>query len=325
MTTKDCVLHFLEKNRGSSVSGTLISKELGISRNAVWKAVNQLKKEGFQIESKPNQGYSLKQSDDLLSVQGIQTYLTVDDDVDLRVYDEVKSTNTLAKKDAIDHSGQTTVIVANSQTEGKGRRGRTFYSPPGSGIYLSVVLNPKQFKFQNLTLITAVAAVSVAQVIEETTGEKPEIKWVNDVLLHGRKICGILTEAVTDLETGGMQWVVVGIGLNVTTPEKGFPADIQQRAGTLFQQNLSEVPRNQLAAGIINRFLANSYSWDDQQIVAAYKKRMPLLGKSVVVNDFSSEPYLVTARDVNEQGQLVVETQGGEIKVLNSEEISIKI
>ncbi|MDO4396216.1 MAG: biotin--[acetyl-CoA-carboxylase] ligase [Clostridia bacterium] len=230
--TRDQLLELFEKNKGSYFSGEEIAEKLGISRTAVWKAVQSLKNEGYKIEAVRNKGYSLATDTDILSAQGIEKYLRdavgVGDEagagrngnakVTLNVLSEVDSTNVVAREKATAGAPDGYTVVAGSQTKGRGRMGRAFYSPAGTGVYMSLVLRPKNFSPQNAVKLTTMAAVAVCRAIEKVSGEKAEIKWVNDVYVRGKKVCGILREASFNLEDGSLEYAVLGIGINV------FPA-----------------------------------------------------------------------------------------------------
>ena len=234
MTTKDKVLLFLEAKKGMRVSGESIAKELSVSRNAVWKAIRDLKAEGYPIEASTRSGYLLSQESDALSKAGIMAALSEIRinriGAALYVFDSVASTNAEAKRMAVVDGCRFAVVVADSQTTGRGRYSHAFYSPKGSGIYLSILVDPKWFSFRHPSFLTIYAAVAVSEAIQETTGISTQIKWVNDLYVNEKKVCGILTEAGTDVEIGQLQWLVCGIGLNVYPPEGGFPDNLPNAA-----------------------------------------------------------------------------------------------
>jgi len=322
MSTKKCILALLESKRGQSVSGEYIAAQLNVSRNAVWKAIRELKKDGYKIEAVTNKGYCLSGDNDILSVQGMLPYLSQEKNSDkIFVYDSLDSTNKTTKEMAISKAEHGTTIIADSQTKGKGRYNRTFYSPPGHGIYMSFVLHPKQLRFTTPTLITSFAAVSVCEAIEAITDKTPQIKWVNDIFLDGKKICGILSEAVTDFESGNTQWIVVGIGINFNTPLMDFPEDLRQIAGSVFIDGNASTTRNHLAAEIMNRIVALKY--DEKKILAKYKQRLFMLGEEILVSQ-ASETYIATAIDVDDIGRLIVKKDSGEVLSLSSGEITIR-
>ena len=201
MTVKSSLLEMLEKNKGEVLSGERIAGTLGCTRAAVWKAVKSLREEGYHIEAGPNKGYMLAKDTNRLSQEGIRLFLD-DPDVRIDIYDELESTNQTAKKEAMmGEAGHGAFVIARSQTAGRGRRGREFYSPADAGLYMSVILKP-QGTIHDSLLITTAAAVAVYRAVEQICGIRLDIKWVNDLFYQGRKVCGILTEAVTDFESG---------------------------------------------------------------------------------------------------------------------------
>ena len=226
MRIQDAVLDALEKNRGEYLSGEQLASSLGVSRNAVWKAIQKLEEAGHKIRAVPKRGYTLAPESDVLTVQSVSRFLDTDMSVYLQVQTEVTSTNTLLKAQAEQGAPEGTVLIAESQTAGKGRLGRHFTSPPGTGIYFSLLLRPHCTAEKSL-FITTTAAVAVCEAIEQVTGLNPQIKWVNDVYLNEKKVCGILTEASVDFENGGLNWAVLGIGINIAVPEDGFPEEIR--------------------------------------------------------------------------------------------------
>ena len=227
--TKSQVLELLTENSGKFFSGEEIATELGVSRNAVWKAVNSLKFEGYKIEAVKNKGYALSSTTDVISVKGIKKYLK--SDLDIEVYKEVTSTNTMLKERGSQGAKEGQVIIANMQTAGRGRIGRTFHSPSDTGIYMSILLRPTDLIPQDAVKITTLAAVCACEAIENVSGKSAAIKWVNDIFMDGLKVCGILTEAAMSLESGNLDYVVLGIGLNAYEPEGGFPEESYNQSG----------------------------------------------------------------------------------------------
>ena len=203
MTVKSRLLELLEQHKGETLSGEDIGRELSCTRAAVWKAVNSLRQEGYPIEAGPNKGYMLARESNLISAEGIRLFLE-DPQVEIKIFDAISSTNLEARQLAVSGmAGHGSFVVAMEQTAGRGRRGREFYSPKGSGIYLSVILEPKG-TLEGSLLITTAAATAVYKAVKEVCGVKLGIKWVNDLYKDNRKVCGILTEAVTDFESGNM-------------------------------------------------------------------------------------------------------------------------
>lgn len=262
MTSKEKVLAYLESNKETFLSGEAIAKELGLSRNSIWKAVNELRKAGYNIEAINNKGYRLGTSNDIISAAGITSYLSEsllnlysDNDL-IRIYDIVNSTNRLAKEAAIAGADHGTIIIANQQTEGRGRKDHNFYSPKG-GLYMSLVLKPSNLSTLNPDTITINTGNSVCDAIYSLLGIRPTLKPINDLFIDDKKICGILTEAGTEFETGDVQWIVIGIGINFDSDIASFPSDIKKSATSLFAPGKATFTKNQLVAEILTNVIKN--------------------------------------------------------------------
>lgn len=318
MGLKHEVLRLLEENRESYLSGQEIANRLAFSRTAVWKAIHSLKEEGYQIHAVSNKGYQLDTSCDLLSSEGIHAYLAEDlKQFPIYVYQQIGSTNTEAKQQALNGAPNGTIILAEEQTQGRGRLGRKFYSPKGTGIYMSIILRP-QLHLNQAIQVTTTVAVAICRVIEKLTNQNPHIKWVNDIYLGKQKICGILTEAVTDFESGQVEFIILGIGLNVNTVD--FPADLHEIAGSL---NPKDVTRNQLCAHLLNELFSLFSKLNDPQVLEEYKSKSNVLGNWITFMK-NQESYEAFAEDINEQGGLIVRLKNDEKMILNSGEISIR-
>ena len=321
MKTKDIVLRELEKNRANYISGQELAEKLNISRTAIWKAINTLKESGFQIESQTKLGYKLLEKDDKLSEEGIRKGLREElKDIDLFVYDEIDSTNTEAKRRLYSSDVKDfTVIVSDMQKGGRGRTGKSFASPKGSGVYFSIILHPKDFyDFSYFDLTTVKAAVAVAEGIKEATGKEAEIKWVNDLFINGRKICGILSELDADFESRSVKSVIVGIGINVNEPKDDSFKDLKDIAGYIG----TDVIRNEILSSILNAFYENNYVKKDKEIIEYYKKHSLVIGKDLTF-ELNGKKYTAKGFDINDKGNLIVDT--GEKKItLSSGEVSIK-
>ena len=324
MNTKDRILELLERQRGESISGEHLAEVLGVSRNAVWKAVKELQKDGYNIVAVTNKGYCLSEENDILSIQGIKPFLSPRSQPyadKIQIYKSLESTNNTAKELAVAGAPHGTVIISDSQTMGRGRYSRSFFSPSG-GLYISFILRPEALQFENPTSVTAFAAVSVCEAIESISKNSPKIKWVNDVFIDGKKVCGILTEAVTDIESGGLDWVVLGIGINVCTRTEDFPEELQAIATSVFPYEKMNGVRNRLSAEIINRILGFETAPIETEIFEKYKKRLIMLGKEITVIQNQTE-FKATAIDVDSVGHLIVKNENGEIITLFSGEIRI--
>ncbi len=252
--TIENVLSMLEKNRGSFVSGADMAQGIGISRNAIWKAINELRKSGYVIESVTNRGYRLSEDNDIISVEGIRAYMDTESqfprDNDVLVYDCLDSTNDKAKEIAFKGGKHGTCIVAPVQSGGRGRKDHLFYSPKG-GIYMSVILRPDRIPFDKSDIITAYVGISVCKAIESLTGRRPYIQGINDLYIDGKKICGILIESGSEFDSGTLQWIVAGIGVNFDSDIKMFPGELKDTAASLFDPGKGQISKNRLIAAII--------------------------------------------------------------------------
>lgn len=322
MKTKDCIIELLEEHKGSFLSGEEIGKIVQVSRSAVWKSINELKKDGFEIEAVSNKGYCLSSDSDRLSENGIRLFLDETlRDISIQVEQQVTSTNTLVKEAATRGKAEGYILVANEQTDGRGRYGRSFYSPQSTGIYFSILLRPNM-GVDDAATITTIAAVSVAEAIQKVTGKEVQIKWVNDLFFQGSKVCGILTEGALNMESKGMDYVVVGIGLNVKLPKDGFPEELLQIAKSIETQGQEET-RNRLLAECLNYFFHYYQQLPKKDYVDNYRKRSLVLGKEILVMS-TVDGILAKAIDVDEHCHLLVEYENKEREWLSSGEVSIK-
>ncbi|MEG0377585.1 MAG: biotin--[acetyl-CoA-carboxylase] ligase [Eubacterium sp.] len=324
MSSKKDVLNILELSRGQYISGEAIAKKLGLSRNSIWKAIKSLKEQGYSIESKTNKGYRLKESNDILSAASLTPWLSNPQTAHkIEFYKAVDSTNTLGKERALAGAPDGTVILAETQTAGRGRMGRSFYSPDGSGIYLSIILRPNAAIDASL-LITITASVLISRAIHKITGFWPEIKWVNDLFYNGKKICGILTEASADFETGTIDYIVLGAGINFTAPEEDIPDALKPIIGTLFEKSPAGNLRSRLAAEIINELSTLNTLNDKQSILKEYRSHSMVIGQSVILT--SGQTTLAgTVLDINEHGHLILKTLDGTIHTISSGEVSLRL
>ncbi|MGL4338603.1 MAG: biotin--[acetyl-CoA-carboxylase] ligase [Turicibacter sp.] len=323
MSGKEYVLKMLEEHRGFNVSGKQLGDALNLSRTAIWKYIDQLRRDGYQIEAIRNKGYCLSVQNDVLSKEAIGLYLENRDLVhQIQVHKTIDSTNLEAKKLAIEGAIHGTVVIAEHQRAGKGRMGRTFYSPANSGIYMSLILRPQE-SIQDALLITVAACVAVCEAIEECTGIWAQIKWVNDIYINGKKLAGILTEAATNFENGEVEYIVLGIGINVGTMREDFPEELQQIAGSLQEHTANDINRNELIGTIINRVLTVSENLSDKTYFPSYVKRSCVIGEVIQVITTKSTTD-VLAIGIDEGGGLRVQNNEGDVYTLNSGEISIR-
>ena len=321
--TRDEVLAFLWNNADDYVSGAELARRLALSRTAVWKAIGQLRDEGYEIESQPNRGYRLCSVSDVLSAEGIRRHLR-HRELDVRVYKTISSTNTVLKGLAAEGAEAGLALVAEEQTLGRGRMGRSFYSPPDSGLYLSLLLRP-ELPAVDATRLTACAAVAVAETIEALSGRETQIKWVNDLFMDGRKVCGILTEASVDCESGMMHYVIIGIGVNTRVPEGEFPEELRGIAGAAFGSEPVPELRCRLAAGILDRLSDYTARPADPEIFEGYRRRSLVLGKEINILAPGRELEPATAVDLGEDYSLLVRLPDGSTRRLNSGEVSVRV
>ena len=281
MAAMDEVLRILEARRGEAVSGEQIAADLGLSRAAVWKAVSGLKDRGFRIAAGPNRGYTLASDGGSLHPETIRRHLRAAGEFQLRVYDRVEgSTNDLVREAAVRGEAEGLAVIADTQTAGRGRQGRTFVSPSGTGAYLSLLLRPK-LPAAEAVAITGIAAVAVVRALGDLGVGGAGIKWVNDIYLRGRKVCGILTEATLDMESGGLDYAVLGIGVNLFSPPGGFPPELTEIAGAVFPGKPEDDERSRLIAAILDRFLPLYRALPDKGWLEEYRSRSILTGREV--------------------------------------------
>jgi len=324
MSVKDEVLLALERSRGTVFSGGVLAEKLGVTRSAINKAVGVLRTEGFLIDSVPREGYRLKAEDDSLTVAGIQSLLKTEViGRNMLVEPSLSSTNTVMKEHYLNRPDGFT-LIAEEQTGGRGRLGRSFASPAGTGVYVSVLFHPS-VPVNRIHFITLAAAVAVTEAIEETAGFEPQIKWVNDVFKDGRKLCGILTEADIEGETGVVSSVIAGIGINLR-PNPNWPDDVKSVAGAL--SDFGTVPRRAvLIASLLSRFEQARYlitDGNEAELLKRYRERLCCIGRKITVIS-ASEQYEAECTGLNESGQLIVRDQDGTEKTLFTGEISIRL
>lgn len=323
MSVKEQVVELLEANKGYYLSGEKIASYLTVSRAAIWKAIKSLKEEGYIIEAAPNRGYCLSGSNDILSAVAMSRFLHDDaQNLQIEVKKSLESTNSTAKEEAMAGAIDGTVIISEEQTAGRGRLGRSFFSPGQRGIYMSLILRP-QLKAEEAMLLTTIAAVAVAEAIESICNKKALIKWVNDIYVDDKKVCGILTEAAFDMESSSMQYVVVGIGINVFEPQEGYPLDIKNTAAALFPMQAGD-KRNQLAAEVLNRFMAYYINFAQREFVPEYQRRSLVIGRQIMVI-YGKKTYPAVAVSIDDDCHLHIRLDDGSEKILSSGEISIRI
>ena len=321
MDIKDRILMFLLENSNQNISGEKIANVLYISRTAVWKAINKLKKLGHKIDSNGNKGYHYKKTD-IISEGGIRYYLNEKTiNIPIRYLDKIDSTNKIAKIEAPNNKNEKTIYVTANQSDGIGRFGRSFFGEKDGGIYLSIVLKPSK-PLKNIPLITIKTAIAAKRVIDKVAKVDIKIKWVNDLFLSGKKVAGILTEGITDYETMSVSTIIVGIGINFFMKE--FPIELREIAGSIFEEKPKDITKNQLIGDFISEFFTIFDEEDNEKIIDEYKNALFILGKKIMFTK-NNKNYNGTATDITKNGELVVLLEDKKEIILNSGEISIKI
>ena len=319
-TTKDQVLRAL-LDAQECISGSELARRLGVSRNAVWKAIEQLRGEGYPVEAATNRGYWLADGADILSVAEIEHYRrggAIGSPMEL--HSQINSTNIRAKELAAQGAPHGTVVIAGQQTMGRGRFGRAFYSPEGSGVYISFILRP-QLPADRAVMLTSMSAVAVARAMEKVADVQASIKWVNDVYLGPKKACGILCEAGMDFENGQMQYVISGIGVNVGFMD--FPEELADKATSISNVCGKRISRSRFAAELINEMNALYPQLETGAFMEESRRRSNVIGREIEVLR-GEERYPATAIDIDDEGSLVIRTGDGEVKTLHSGEISVR-
>lgn len=324
MSTKLRILSLLEQQKGNSISGQSLADSLGLSRTSIWKGIKSLQEEGYIIEAVTNKGYRLSLKSDIISTDAIRSYLQPTlQKFPIYPFKTIDSTNNEARKLAMLDSTHEGLVVSEEQTNGRGRLGKSFYSPNQTGVYLSFFLKPN-LSMADAALVTTAAAVAVCLAIEKITTKQPQIKWVNDIYLNETKICGILTEAISDFESGKVETLIVGIGVNVKEPSAGFPDELTTIAGSLLSSAETEhFDRNLLVAEITNHFYEIYQTIEDRSFLDEYKKRCFVIGKKITFKERKQE-FEAIPIDIDSQGGLVIQMADGHQRTLSYGEIVMK-
>lgn len=306
------------------LSGAEISRRLGVSRMAVSNAVKALRAEGYEIDSVTNRGYRLEKSAGKLIPGEIYAHLPVARRETVRCFDQIDSTNSYLKREAVNGAPQGLCAIANEQTAGRGRAGRSFFSKADCGVYLSMLLRPHCLP-QNAMTITAHTAVAMCRAIERACGVKTGIKWTNDIVLNTRKLCGILTEITLEGETGLIDSVVIGIGVNVNYETTDFPPEIRDVAGSIFSETGVRADRAKLAAEMVLALDEMNAAWcrDPRAWLEEYRALCVTTGREVRVLRGDTERNAF-ALAVTEDFALRVRYEDGTEEDLNSGEVSVR-
>ncbi|MFW5647688.1 MAG: biotin--[acetyl-CoA-carboxylase] ligase [Candidatus Alkaliphilus sp. MAG34] len=316
------ILGELYKNKENYISGEMLAKNLGISRTAVWKHINILKKEGYIIETTPGKGYRLLETEDKLLPGEIEILLG-DNTIGKQVvyFESINSTNSYAKKE-IGQLEDGTIVLAEKQTLGRGRRGKGWVSPKGTGIWVSLILKPDIPPREGIKM-TQIAAAAVCESIRKLTGLNALIKWPNDIIINGKKVCGILTEMAGELNE--ISYIIIGIGINVNMDN--FPDEIKEKATSLFIESGNKIDRRYLLIDILRNFetLYNDYieNLNLGRVLSIVKNYSAVLGKNIRVIQGKTEKK-GKAIDINDEGLLLVELEDGSSESVMSGEVSIR-
>lgn len=321
MELKEQVFSCLYHAPDTFLSGAQLARELQVSRNAIWKAVAQLRREGCAIEAVTNRGYRLIAAPELFPAAVQAALRTQTLGRPLHLHNTLASTNQTARELAIAEAPGGTVVVADRQTAGRGRRGRHFDSPGSEGLYMSVILRPQNWR-GDPGLLTSCAAVATARAIEHICPVTVQIKWVNDLFVSEKKVCGILTEAGLGLESGELEYAILGIGIN--TGVRAFPPELQDIATSLGNVTGTAPSRSMLLAAVLNELEPALLHMENGTFLDESRQRSLLLGKQVTVLSNDGD-YTAVATAIDSHGHLVVERADGTRQVLSSGEVSVRV
>lgn len=322
---RDQILKELKCHTTGYVSGEELSNKLQVSRTAIWKYIKQLKAMGYVIESQTKKGYKLLDSPDSLLAyeigEGLNTEF-IGSNIDF--LEQVDSTNLYAKRIAEKGFSDGTVILANEQLKGKGRLGRSWTSPKDKGIWMTIMLKPNINPAQaaKVTLLTACA---VNKAIEDNCDIKSKIKWPNDIICNGKKLCGILTEMNAELDE--IHYLIVGIGINVNLDIEEFPEELHSTATSIKIEKGIDVSRKELVKSILNNFEVYYKTFlktgSISQFISEYREKSAVIGRDVNIIS-STVKFKGRVLDISEEGQLLVQLEDGSIKEVISGEVSIR-
>ncbi len=319
---KEKILKALYGNKGNYISGEELAEKFGVSRTAIWKQINTLRNEGYSIETTNKKGYCLLDNDNkLVPIELISNVKTKTMGKNILCFDSIDSTNNYAKQIAYEAPHGTT-IISDEQVGGRGRLGRGWNSPKGEGVWMSIIVKPNIPPTEG-TKMTQIAAAAVCMGIRNTTGMEVFIKWPNDIILNGKKVCGILTEMTGELNQ--VAYIVVGIGINVNI--EWFPEELKDKATSLLIESKEKLSRKQLIVSIINEFekLYEDYieNGNLSNTVNICRKYSAMLGKRVRVIQGNKED-MATAIDITDEGVLMVKLDDGKEQLIMSGEVSIR-
>lgn len=329
MKTKEVVLLYLQEHTGEPISGEIMALALNKSRTSIWKAIQSLKKEGYSIESSTNKGYTLSQNNDVLSEQQItQELIQQHHPIDwiIQTMESTTSTNDLAKLYANHNSTTPAIFISEEQTAGRGRLGRKFVSPSKTGLYISLCLFPT-IALEDLSLITCATAVACVETLEELTGKSLNIKWVNDLFYQDKKVGGILTEVISDFESQQVQALIVGMGINLIENPQSFPEELHSIVGSIFSSKTeydnSSFNRNHFIAQFLEKWTFYYQNLSKRDFIKSYKEHSNVIGKFVNIFE-GNQTYSAYAKDIDENGHLIIEKEDNTLHSLSYGEVSIR-
>lgn len=315
MTTDTRILIALRKAGSGFVSGAEISQELGLTRAAIWARIEELRQLGYDIVASPHQGYRLVSVPDVLHADDLLSLVQGNKIVgrDIRVFEQTASTNDIVEKLARDGVKEGVVVFAESQTKGRGRLGRKWISPPRQGLWFSVLLRPK-LRPQGATQLTVAAATALFRAIRDVAGIAPEIKWPNDILIKGRKVCGVLTELSAELDH--INHLILGIGVDVNQSAAEFPPELRKIATSIKSEAGRHIHRADLAAAIL-RELDRNYALitagDFQRVADEWQQQCTTIGQRVSIQ-IGAQTIQGHAEALDDDGALLVRTQHGRLE-----------
>lgn len=311
------------RNQKGYVSGQELCEKFGVSRTAVWKAINLLKEEGYEIEAVPNKGYHIVACPDVILAEEVKSRLqTKWVGKDVKYFEMINSTNTKAKQLAEEGASHGTLVIADEQNRGKGRRGRQWNTPPGTAIAMTLVVRP-QMRPEKVSMLTLIMGLAVASACNQLPGVHSEIKWPNDIIADGKKICGILTEMSAELNA--IHYLVIGVGINVNM--LSFPEEIKDIATSLALITGRKVNRAeviQLCMQYFEKYYEEFQKTEDMSVLMEpYNKLLVNCGQEVRVLEPGNE-YTGISMGINEQGRLLVKKEDNTLEAVYSGEVSVR-
>jgi BirA family biotin operon repressor/biotin-[acetyl-CoA-carboxylase] ligase len=321
---KDLTLELLKTTAGEFLSGEKISKKIGVSRTAVWKYITVLREEGYSIEAMPKFGYRLTDIPDRLYPEEIKDNLSTNSiGKNIYYFKTLQSSNSEARRLAQQGAPHGTLIIAEEQTGGKGRFGRVWFSPKSLGIWASLVLRP-EISPENAPPVTMLAAVAVAEAVENITGIALGIKWPNDLLFENKKVCGILTEMNGEMEK--VNFLILGLGINVNLGKDDFPKELRDIATSLLIAKKEKISRHKLIKELLwqlEHYLEIWLNSGFEEILTKWKKRCISLNCPVSISNISKELWEGWSEDVDSHGRLIIRLDDGSLRSFISGEVTL--